>query len=138
MKPNDIKYNFGKHYVKQPLTRGIDISASDDSFGEDDYAPSCVEGVDVVDITKTLDLDEGENVQVKFPTASAGTFEGTEALLKDAKYESAVDPNANAILKRIRDELNVQVFSVECEGSALFGIGVGAYRDWETDRKSVV
>ena len=20
MKPNDIKYNFGKHYVKQPLT----------------------------------------------------------------------------------------------------------------------
>lgn len=111
----------------EQLTRGIDISASDDSFGEDDYAPSCVEGVDVVDITKTLDFDEGENVQVKFPTASAGTFEGTVALLKDAKYESAVDPNANAILKRIRDELNVQVFSVECEGSALFGIGVGRY-----------
>lgn len=109
------------------LTQGIDISASDDSFGEEDYVPSCVEGVDVIDITKTMDFDEGENVQVKFPTASAGTFEGTEALLKDAKYESAVDPNANAILKRIRDELNVQVFSVECEGSALFGIGVGRY-----------
>nr|ULF99739.1 MAG: putative polyprotein [Picornavirales sp.] len=109
------------------LVRGIDISASDDSFGEDDYVPSCVEGVDVVDITKSNDFDDNENVQVKFPTTSAGTFEGTEALLSNAQYESAVDPNANAILKRIRDELNVQVYSTECEGAALYGIGVGRY-----------
>lgn len=109
------------------LVQGIDISASDDSFGEEDYVPSCVEGIDVIDITKSADFDEGEDIKVRFPVTSAGTFEGTEALLTNAKYESAVDPNANAILKRIRDELNVQVYSTECEGSALFGIGVGRY-----------
>nr|QJI53472.1 MAG: hypothetical protein [Riboviria sp.] len=111
----------------EQLVKGIDISGSDDSFGEEDYVPSCVEGVDVIDITKSTDFDDGDNVQVKFPATSAGTFEGTEALITTAKYESAVDPNANAILKRIRDELNVQVYSTECEGSALFGMGVGRY-----------
>lgn len=109
------------------LTKDVDISMSDDSFGEDDYNPSCVEGVDVVDITKAVDFDNDDDVMVKFPSASAGTFEGTENLLSTAKYESAVDPNANAILKRIRDELSVQVFSTESEGSALYGIGVGSY-----------
>lgn len=108
------------------LTKDIDISNSDDSFGEDDYNPSCVEGVDVVDITKSLDFED-DNIKVKFPSTSAGTFEGTESILNSAQYESAVDPNANAILKRVRDELYVQVFSTECQGSALFGIGVGTY-----------
>lgn len=108
------------------LVKGVNISASEDSFGEDDYVPSCVEGVDVIDITKSPDFDEGD-AQIKFPATSAGTFEGTEALITNAQYESAVDPNANAILKRIRDELNVQVYSTECEGSALFGMGVGRY-----------
>nr|QJI53473.1 MAG: hypothetical protein [Riboviria sp.] len=109
------------------LVKEIDISGSDDSFGEEDYIPSCVESVDVIDITKSTDFDDGDNIQVKFPTISAGTFEGTEAILTTAKYESAVDPNANAILKRIRDELNVQVYSTENGGSALFGMGVGRY-----------
>ena len=99
------------------LTKDIDISNSDDSFGEDDYNPSCVEGVDVVDITKSLDFED-DNIKVKFPSTSAGTFEGTESILNSAQYESAVDPNANAILKRVRDELYVQVFSTECQGSA--------------------
>jgi hypothetical protein len=109
------------------LVKGMVITSSDDSFGEDDYVPSCVEDSDIIDITKHTDFDEGENIQIKFPNVSTATFEGTEAILSTAKYESAVDPNANMILKRVRDELTVQVYSTESEGAALFGIGVGDY-----------
>jgi len=100
-----------------------------DSFGEEDYNPSCVEedqfeGIRLETIeTPLISCDDA----IIFPKDSKYDFANAEKQL-EGTYESAIDANANAILRKIQDYMNVRVYNFNGKHTGcLFGIGVGKF-----------